>query len=150
MIKKIEAAFALCIGTLAALYLFLSRNIDPGSMLEPGPGFIPRVLGVAALLIALVVAWQAVRTPGRHHEDVPTGAGLGRLAGFIVAIGVFIPLFECAGTGSAIFLLVLVLAKLLGSRGWVQPMLLAAITAAISYVLFLLLLDVPLPKGILF
>ncbi len=149
MTRRAEVCFALLIAVLAAVYLFLSRSINPGTLLEPGPGFVPRVLGVAALLIALAAAWQARRsTDPPAEKPVDRGAWL-RLAGFVVAIGLFIPAMEFAGAPVAIFLLVLVLTKLIGSPGYQRPLLLATITAVISYLLFVLALDVPLPRGVL-
>jgi putative tricarboxylic transport membrane protein len=150
MTKRTEAVFALLVALLAATYLFLSRTINPGTIMEPGPGFVPRVLGVAALSIALTAAWQAWRSAEPPAEGAPDRAGWMRLAGFVVSIGLFIPLLEWAGSAIAIFVLVLSLTKFIGSPGWVRPLLLAAITAVVSYVLFVLALDVPLPQGVLF
>jgi hypothetical protein len=53
------------------------------------------------------------------------------------------------GTYVGIFVLVLVLSKLSGLGGWAKPVALAGCCTAVAYVLFGLILGVPLPLGIL-
>jgi ATP/ADP translocase len=67
----------------------------------------------------------------------------------VAAIAVFIPLFQFLGSILSIFFVVFLINKILGAKGWLQPLLLASICAVVTYVVFVLALDVPLPRGIL-
>ena len=76
--------------------------------------------------------------------------GLKRFGAYIVTSLLFIPVFETLGAYIAIFVLVLVLCRILGARGWLQPFVLAAASALIAYGLFYVALEVPLPRGVFF
>jgi hypothetical protein len=66
----------------------------------------------------------------------------------VAAIVAFIPLFKILGSILSIFLIVFLLNKILGAKGWLQPLLLGLVFAGATWAVFVMALDVPLPMGI--
>lgn len=147
--RKAESIFSMVIAILCLVYLFFIWQMDDfGAVTEPGAAFFPAVLGVVGLVVSLSV-WMTSR---KEKKDSQKGSvskeGLKRFWSYVVASLIFIPVFETLGAYVAIFALVLVLSKILGGKGWVQPVGLAAVSAIIAYLLFFIVLEVPLPRGI--
>jgi putative tricarboxylic transport membrane protein len=147
--RRAESVFALAVAVLCLGYLyFVWQMEDFGSVTEPGAAFVPGVIGVLVLAISVkILITSLLRADGGKAEKIPK-AGLLRFIGYVVASLVFIPVFEILGAYIAIFALVLILTKILGSKGWIEPLGLAVASSVIAYVLFFTLLDVPLPRGI--
>ncbi len=147
--RRAESIFSLAMAVVCLGYLHFVRDMeDFGSVTEPGAAFVPGVIGVLVLAISLYIFIGSLRSKeGAKAAKIPRD-GLLRMLGYLVACLIFIPVFEMLGAYVAIFALVLVLTKILGAKGWVQPLGLAAASAVIAYVLFFTLLDVPLPRGI--
>lgn len=147
--RKAESVFALAITLVCALYLFFVWQMDDfGTVNEPGAAFIPAAMGLVGLGLALGILVSSLRTGTDGKAEKIPRAGLLRFLAYVVASLVFIPLFENLGAIVAIFALVLVLTKVLGAQGWVRPVVLATSSSAIAYLLFYLVLEVPLPRGI--
>lgn len=147
--RRAESIFSLVLAVLCLGYLYFVWQMDDfGTVTEPRAAFVPGVIGVLMLAIAIKIFISSLaKTGGGKAEKIPKD-GLLRFIGYFAASLVFIPVFEMLGAYVAIFALVLVLTKILGSKGWVQPIGLAVASSVIAYVLFFVLLDVPLPRGI--
>jgi hypothetical protein len=116
----------------------------------PGPGFLPFFSGLvlvavslAVLLPALLGAPEEARTPapapGSRRRVL---LALGALSGYGIAL-------EYLGYLLTTLLFMLSMGQLIQPRRWGMVSLLAGLTAVCSYVLFVVLLEVPLPKGVL-
>ena len=146
------------IALVCVVYLYLALQMEVGTVLKPGPGFVPAVLGVMGFVISLgflgANVWkqkkqkEQEKTRPEDTEEKIDWNGWKRFAGYLLTVIVFIPLFEHLGSLIAIFFLVLALTKISGSKGWIKPLILAALTSICCYVVFSRLLSVPLPKGI--
>ncbi len=147
--RRGESIFSLAVAVVCLGYLYFVREMEEfGSVTEPGAAFVPAVIGVLVLVIAVRIFIASLRSgEGAKVERIPRD-GLRRFLGYLAVCAVFIPVFEILGAYAAIFALVLALTKILGARGWAQPLGLAAASAVIAYVLFFTILDVPLPRGI--
>lgn len=146
--RRAESVFALLVALLCAVYLFFSWKIKFGSMTEPEAGFMPVVLGVAGLIVSLaLLAGSLQETVSKQAAEI-SREGKMRFIGCVAVCIIFIPVFEILGTIIAIFALALALTKILGSKGWLRPVLLATASSVIAYALFCIALDVPLPQGI--
>ena len=147
--RKAESIFSLLVALLCLGYLFFIWQMDDfGTLNEPGAAFFPGVLGAIGLLVSLRVWMTSLQKTAENKSGKIPRDGLKRFWGYVVASLIFIPVFETLGAYVAIFALVLVLAKILGSKGWLQPLGLAAATSVIAYLLFFIVLEVPLPRGI--
>ena len=149
--KKAEGIFSALIALLCLGYLYFVQQMDDfGSVTEPGAAFFPGVLGALGLVVSLKVLYSALRTETASKKGAIPRDGLLRFFAYVVVSLIFIPVFETLGAYIAIFALVLILSKILGSKGWLQPFSLAAASAVIAYGLFYIALEVPLPRGIFF
>jgi hypothetical protein len=149
--RKAESVFSLLLTLLSIGYLYFVWKMDVGNLMEPGPGFMPAVVGGMALTTSVLIFLGSLKRPAEAKP--PSGEastdGKRRFAATVAAIAVFIPLFQFLGSILSIFFVVFLINKILGAKGWLQPLLLASICAVVTYVVFVLALDVPLPRGIL-
>ena len=146
--RRPESVFALAVSVFCAMFLYFSWKIDLGSMDEPKAGFMPLLVGVMGLGTGLILFLSSLRdTEDKTAEPIPID-GKQRFIGCLLSSIIFIPVFEFAGASMGIFLLVLALTKVLGAKGWLQPIILAVMSSVIAYVLFFTILDVPLPRGL--
>jgi hypothetical protein len=149
LVKRAEFVFFAGVAVFCALYLAWALRIPFGGVRNPGPGFFPVILGLSGVAIALGFLVQAL-VKGRLVRGGPAPkAALARLTGYIVTIAAYAATQSYVGTYVGIFFLVLVLSKLSGLHGWAKPVALAGCCTAVAYVLFGVVLGVPLPLGIL-
>jgi len=144
-----ESVFALLTAIFSGGYLFFSREIGFGSVNAPEAGFIPVILGAAGLVVSLLLFFGSLRAVAVKNIAAIPREGMRRFLACLAVSIAFIPVFAGLGTVVGIFLLVLSLAKILGASGWVRPIVLAAASAAVAQIVFVQLLEVPLPQGIL-
>ena len=153
------------LAVVGAAVLLDSRGYPP-SLAEgaPGPAFFPRLLAV--LLIAFA-AWLAIRAWGGARErgsgagrsrgnvasDSAPGVGAGsrvRRLGLWVAvawIAAFLLVWPRLGTVLSVPLLVVGLMWLTGERSWRTLVFVPLAFAGFIYLVFMVLLGVPLPTG---
>ncbi|MFB3817399.1 MAG: tripartite tricarboxylate transporter TctB family protein [Candidatus Methylomirabilales bacterium] len=117
----------------------------------PGPGFLPFFSGLVLVGVSLAVLVPALlgapeakvrasaSAPGSRRRVL---LALGALAGYGIAL-------EYLGYLLTTLLFMLSMGQLIQPRRWGMVSLLAGLTALCSYVLFVILLEVPLPKGVL-
>lgn len=120
---------AALLAALGAAVVFATIAYPPGSMGVPGPALVPRVLGVALVVVALLI----VRTPGaagppvvRHRAAVPITMGLP---------GVYALLWRLAPHGALTGLVLLAFLRLTGVR-WRGAVVAAAALATTLQLLF--------------
>ena len=141
------------LAVVGAAVLLDSRGYPP-SLAEgaPGPAFFPRLLAV--LLIACA-AWLAIRAWRGARERIggESGAGAGsrvRRLGLWVAvawIAAFLLVWPRLGTVLSVPLLVVGLMWLTGERSWRTLVFVPLAFAGFIYLVFMVLLGVPLPTG---
>jgi hypothetical protein len=82
-----ERLTALGLTALAVLYLGSGWSLKLGGLAKPGPGFLPRLVGLALLACVAVNLVRAFRRPAQAAG--PAGAGPRRLAVAGLALSVF-------------------------------------------------------------
>ncbi|WP_270937234.1 tripartite tricarboxylate transporter TctB family protein [Falsiroseomonas oryzae] len=138
--RRIAAALPVAVVGLAAI--LLARDFPPIPGQAYGPALFPTLLGAALVACAIGVALQA---PGPRAEPV---TARGRIAGIAYALAplVVVLAWDVAGWPLIAFGLGAALLVLGGARPLVA--LLAGLGfAAVTWVLFAMLLRVPLPRG---
>jgi len=132
----------------AGLYLTLALRLPFGVVARPGAGFYPVLVAVFALVVALAATVSAFRgAPGAEAEAVQLDAAARRRVVIsVVALAAFCLGLPWVGYPAAAFAFVTVVLHYLGAR-WTTALLAGALSSAGSYVLFAVLLDVPLPAG---
>ncbi|MDE2719333.1 tripartite tricarboxylate transporter TctB family protein [Candidatus Palauibacter polyketidifaciens] len=144
------------LAVVAAGVLLDSRSY-PGSLAEgaPGPAFFPRLLAVLLMGCAAWLAVRAARRPpepdtGRSRGSAAPGAGGrrgARLALGAAWIAVFLLAWPRLGTVVSVPLLVAGLMWLTGERSRLVLIAVPLGFAAFIYLVFMVVLGVPLPSG---
>ncbi len=133
--------FLICVS-----YLIISFSMSIGKPDNPGPGFVPITIGVMGTLLALGLLIKDIISKYDVKIEDFTKPGVLRFSGFVVSILLFLLTYNLLGV-PVLFLLVLSLAKIIGYKGWIFPILFAGVFTSIVYFLFSLL-QIPFPAGI--
>lgn len=137
--------------------LFLVEALRQGLWLKgvPGPGFLPFFCGCALILLSLIVMIPAfLKKEGgekgaEEKDSSEDSVGLKRTLLAIVALVGFAFAIEPLGYLISTFLFMTVAGRLLEAKAWWKTLLLAFLTSALTYVLFVILLGVSLPQGLI-
>lgn len=136
---------------LFAVYICIeSLRLPLGSLRDPGPGFLPLVVGVILGVLSVVNFGQAraenSRSPGGSWYSQERWK---RLVGVLVALFVYAGVLDLLGFLTSTFLLLIYLFRYgLEPRKWVWAIGGSAMASVSCYVVFDLWLQTQLPKGI--
>ncbi len=139
--------------TLFALfYLATAVRLPLGTRSQPGPGVYPILVGLLMLASSLGLALQALLSRRAAQSPVEWPSGLGRwrmlaVAGAAAAYILLVPYLGDALAGMGAMLLVL---RVMGMRRWLVASALAVAMALTFHYVFVVLLSIPLPRGVLF
>ncbi|MFC4007341.1 tripartite tricarboxylate transporter TctB family protein [Nonomuraea purpurea] len=139
-VSQIAAALtALAVGVAGAIG---SYALGLGRLTQPGPGLWPFVISVVIVVLSAVLV-----VTGRKLEDTErfSKASLLTAVGLVtlVLLAVLLPLI---GFEIPSLLLVFVWLRWLGRESWRSSIVISIATVAAFYVLFVLLLQIPLPR----
>lgn len=130
----------------ACVYLTLALRLPFGAAARPGAGFYPVIVAVFAIVVALAATAIAYRSaPGTAAIELDA-ASRRRVVISVVALVAFCLALPWIGYPVVALAFVTVILRYLGSR-WTTALLTGVLSSAGSYVLFAVLLDVPLPRG---
>lgn len=167
-VLKIFVCAALVV--VLAGYTAMAVQLDIGERDAPGPGLMPCIVGVAGLVVALLATLSAVRdlrnrpaeTSTAHDRAMPvdedeggdadsilTGAELRRLGAAVAAVAALAVLTPILGFAVAALLSGTALSVVAGQRVWWKALATGAATAVGVSLLFVTILEVPLPAGVL-
>jgi hypothetical protein len=145
-----ERLVALVVVAASGAYLLSGLALPLGTTAKPGPGFFPLAIGAFGAIMALV--WTAAafrRAPeAAGAPGIPADAR-GRVVATAVALVGFCVLLPWVGYPVAALVFMTLLLRWLGA-GWRSAVVTGIASAAVSYYLFGVLLNVPLPHGFLF
>ena len=135
-------------GSVLALFALLviweSRRLPLGTFHQPGPAFIPILLSVLLLMLAVFLVLASRNAPllsSIHWTEW-------RHAAAIFAASVFsVFAMERLGYRLTVVLVLLFLVKLVEKRGWLLSLMFAFALSFGSFLLFYTFLRVPLPEG---
>jgi hypothetical protein len=151
-----DLASAAGLAALAIAYLVAGRAYPLDTLAAPGPGVFPLAVGVLLLGLAIGQGGAALRRgrdPGSPAPGVPRPeptderSGSGRVLALTGVLVAYAAATGLIGFLTASFALVLASSRLLGAHDWLRPALLAGGVTAAAYVIFVLWLAVPLPRG---
>lgn len=114
------------------------------------PSFLPNLLGIALAILSGFLLVQGIRAPKAAILEIETTKANGiRTLALLVLFIVFVRSFRFIGFAPGSFLFVTALQFLLGERRIVRIVLLAVAITGTLYLIFVVLLHVPLPRGVL-
>jgi putative tricarboxylic transport membrane protein len=133
--------------------LFVAGALQQGLMRRgvPGPGFLPFFSGLALIFVSffVLIPARSQREKDRSSDFFPERDSFRKILFALVALFAFVVALEYAGYLLTTFLFMFFVVRLMEPRGWRITTLLALLTAVLSYMLFVVLLEVQLPKGLL-
>jgi len=135
------------------LYFISSLLLPMGTIEAPKGGLFPLIVAVFIMAISISLLFRSLKggaEGGDQIEPFPKGADRNRvLAGFVSLLIFALCLKDLGYLISAIGLMAVIM-RLFGLRGWAKIALAAALTGFLSYYLFAVILEVPLPRGEVF
>lgn len=152
IIRALPITF-LCFLILGIAYLIGSLNLGIGSAVSPGAGLYPSFIGITLICIALpcfLLSLRQQEPQPASEEAFPRGKNLKRVVALALTFVLFPILLKPLGyliCGTALMGASL---RLLGVHSWGKIASISLLTMAVSYFLFVSLLKVPIPLGILF
>jgi hypothetical protein len=140
-------AVSLVLLVAAAVYLTRTLRLPFGAAARPGAGFYPVIVAVFAIVVALAATASAFRSAPRAEAEAVAldAAARRRVLISVVALAAFCLALPWVGYPAAAFAFVAVVLRYLGGR-WTTALLTGVLSSAVSYGLFAVLLDVPLPR----
>jgi putative tricarboxylic transport membrane protein len=145
----LERIVGLVVVVVAGIYLTLALALPYGTAARPGAGFFPILVGVFACAVGVIVCVQAFRAPVRASaapDSAPDAAARGRALSTVVMLIAFCALMPWVGYPLVAFAFVTILLQRLGSA-WRAAAITGLLSAIVSFYVFGVLLDVPLPRG---
>ena len=141
----ISGLFWLCLGLLISLW---STAYRIGNIADPGPGFMPLLLGLLLIVLSFVLLVQAKRRAPQTPAPSLLQGGWKKVVYTVSIIVLATFLFERLGYLITFFLLLILLIRGAGPQRWRTTLLIAFFSALSVYLIFVLLLKQQLPKGL--
>ena len=150
-IQKRKGYFALGgAGLLLSIgYTGMSLQMPFGEMSMPGAALFPVVVGVLLLVASLSTIWEGLKMEQAELVEVPTGAGRKRLLILIGAMLFYFIALSWLGFIISSVLFAAVLMRTLSDRSYPRIFAYSLIMAVAIYGVFVYLLKVPMPRGVL-
>lgn len=132
----------------ALIYTIASMPLAKGTVVKPGPGFFPTVLGCALMALSLVFLWQTYRKieaeGGQLEPMIP------RTALFVLIALAFFTLFlETLGYLLTAIIMMTALFRITKFKNWAWSIGTALVASFGSWLVFVHWLQVMMPAGIL-
>jgi putative tricarboxylic transport membrane protein len=119
-----------------------SLKLGLGELTAPGPGLWPFALSALVAVLSGVLVLT-----GRHHTDTEKFSGASVMTAIaIVTLVLMAVLLPVIGFEIPSLLLTFVWLRFLGKETWRSSIVVSIVTVAVFYVLFVVLLQIPLPR----
>jgi hypothetical protein len=145
----LERVVGLVVVAAAGIYLSMALALPYGTTARPGAGFFPTLVGIFGCVVGVTMSARAFRVRSRASAGRESGgdtAARRRALSTVALLVAFCLLIPSIGYPLVAFAFVTVLLQRLGSA-WRSAALIGAVTAVLSFYVFGVLLDVPLPHG---
>jgi putative tricarboxylic transport membrane protein len=134
---------------IAAVYLGISFRLPFGQMDQPGAAVFPVAVGAILLLASLTTLWEGLRMDRGEQVSLPAGEDLRRMVSLIGSLlGYFLAL-PWLGQIISSTLFGILLMRVLSDLGWPRIVAYSLTISIVLYAVFVMLLKVPMPPGIL-
>jgi len=122
-----------------------------GKMSQPGAAVFPLIVAILMLVSSLVILFEDMRSldSGEGPLGLPSGASLHRMLGVIASLVGYVVVAYLVGHLIASFLLSLALVHLIKPGSWVRTVVIGLAISLSAYAMFISILGVPMPKGVL-
>jgi putative tricarboxylic transport membrane protein len=139
--------FFLGAGTFFAVY---SRRLDIGTMAEPGAGFLPLWAGILLGIMSVVLLGKTLLLKFEEGEPFfPEHDSWKRVGMIVVSLIVYNLLLQPLGFILVTFLFVGFLVKCIFPQTWLRAVVTATLSTAGAQLIFVNLLEIQFPKGLI-
>jgi putative tricarboxylic transport membrane protein len=148
--RRTDVISAATLLALALAALLEASKLPYGRLNSPQPGFFPLILAIFLAIFSLVLLAQSIR--GTKEESRGSSREAAIWKRIVLAVGalvVFGVLFESLGYIISTFLFIAFLLSVVEQQKWSLVVVIAFFTSLATYLVFGLLLNSPLPGGIL-
>ncbi|HSR11865.1 MAG TPA: tripartite tricarboxylate transporter TctB family protein [Thermodesulfobacteriota bacterium] len=129
--------------------MIVSYRLSLGTLHSPGPGMLPFILGSLLLVISLPILIHSIpASAGKGEPGIWSGIEKKNVVIIVAALIAYALFLEKAGFLLTAFLFLLVLFWVFDPRRWILALGVSLLTAAVTYTLFVLILQVELPPGL--
>ena len=135
------------------LYCVGGLLLPLGTIDTPKGGLFPLMVGVFIVAISISLLFRSFKGVQESQEQIetfPKGADRNRVLAVFISLLIFTLCLKPLGYLISAIGLMAVIVRLFGLRGWAKIALAAALTGFLSYYLFAVILEVPLPRGEVF
>ena len=135
---------------LSSGYLHMTLDLPMGEMDQPGAGVFPILVAGILLAASLSSLWEGWRH--RRHSpalDLPEGADRSRLLKLIGLLLIYFVTIPWAGFSLSSIIFCTLLIRLISDLTWQRSALYAFLMTAAIHIIFITILKVPMPAGIL-
>jgi hypothetical protein len=149
-LKREEVIGGALIFLFGAVTAYLSLQMPVGTFRAAGSGLFPLGLGILLMGLSLILCIRSWGLSKSIEEKMPKNEGPRSAKQVILFLGAVVLatfLFGRLGYPLMSFLLLLVLLRTLGVKRWSHGLSLSILTATAVYFLFVVWLQIPLPKG---
>ena len=137
---------------LGAFIVWSSYRLNLGEAGSPGPGFIPFLTGCLLIFLsAIFLAKSLFFSPGtQERKGFWEGVQWDKPAWVAAAMFVYVFLLPVLGFLVSTFLFLIFLGRLIRGQRWHTILIVSALSAAVTYLVFGIWLKCQFPRGILF
>jgi len=148
--RRTNVISAVTLLALALAALLEASKLTFGTLSSPQAGFFPLVLAIFLAIFSLVLIAQAISGPKEASDASGGGSAIWKkIVLAVAALVVFGVLFESLGYIISTFLFIAFLLRAVEQQKWSLVVVVAFLTSLTTYLVFGLLLNTPLPRGIL-
>lgn len=147
--KSADSIGVLFWGSLGVLISLWSTRYGIGNITNPGPGLFPLLLGLCLIILSFILFFQIKKLPGpgpRVASLFSFQKGI-RVVFTLLVLLAAVFLFERLGYLLSIFLLVFSLLRIAEMPGWKRGLVISLSAAFGVHLIFVVLLEQPLPQG---
>ncbi len=152
--KKRDVIPALLWIIIGLAVMAVSYQMSLGTLHTPGPGLLPFLLGSLLIVVSLPILVVSIMrfkptVPGTGETGIWTGVEFRNVLVILIALVAYALLLEKLGFLLTAFLFLFTLFATFDSRRWFFALGVSLITILITFTLFVMVLRVELPQGLL-
>lgn len=135
---------------LSSGYLHMTLELPMGQMDQPGAGVFPLLVAGVLFVASVSALWEGWRRRTNSLVlDLPEGSDRIRLLKMISLLLIYFLAIPWAGFSLSSILFCILLIRLLSMISWKRCTLYAALMTATIHLIFITILKVPMPAGVL-
>ena len=126
-------------------------TLPMGKIRQPGAAVFPLIVAALMAVSSLMILFEEMRSPDSEEAPLvlPSGASLHRLLGVVASLVGYGVMAYLVGHLIASVILSLALVHLINPGSWVRTVVIGLAISLSTYGMFVSMLGVPLPRGVL-